>query len=167
MQKQEAEAALFQGLLAVAEGSIAPCRTLPVTGLVLRGLVGLTDRVLAEALQTMKGLRWVGFGFSCVCVWGGGGMCDSGSHHCKPISKCFWGVCVCVCVGGGGGGGQLLRGVVGLTDRVLAEALQTMKGLGWAFHHFVACNSVVVRSYLVLWVVMKGGSSFVSLGVHA
>jgi hypothetical protein len=24
-----------------------------------KGLVGLTDRVLAEALQTMKGLRWV------------------------------------------------------------------------------------------------------------
>jgi len=60
MHKAEAEASLFRGLVAVAEGSVASCRTTPVTGLVLRGLVGATDRVVAEALQALKGLRWVG-----------------------------------------------------------------------------------------------------------
>lgn len=57
MHKQEAEAALFKGLMAVAEGSTASCRRVPVTGLILRGLVGVTDRLLAEALQNLKGLR--------------------------------------------------------------------------------------------------------------
>jgi hypothetical protein len=59
MHKAEAEAALFRGVLAVSEGSAAPCRQGPVTGLVLRGLVGATDRSLAEALNSLKGLRCV------------------------------------------------------------------------------------------------------------
>lgn len=57
MHRQEAEASLFRGILAVAEGSTTPCRTVPVTGLILRGLVGVSDRLLAEALQNLKGLR--------------------------------------------------------------------------------------------------------------
>jgi hypothetical protein len=70
MHKAEAEASLFRGVLAVAEGSTAPCRTVPVTGLILRGLVGVTDRLVAEALQNLKGLRWAcgGLGFA-ACLY--------------------------------------------------------------------------------------------------
>jgi hypothetical protein len=42
--------------------------------------------------------------------------------------------------------GQLRWGLVGLTDRVLAEALQTTKGLRWAFHHHVFVL------YLAFWI---------------
>ena len=78
MHRQEAESSLFRGLLAVAEGSVSPGRTLPVTGLVLRGLVGLTDRVLAEALQTLKGLRW-----GCVYTDGIPGLAANSTQQVK------------------------------------------------------------------------------------
>lgn len=58
MHKQEAEANIFKAVLAVAAGSTSAVRQQPVSGLVLKGLVGATDRVLAEALQQLKGLRW-------------------------------------------------------------------------------------------------------------
>lgn len=57
MHKDEAEVSLFKTLLAVAEGAAKPGRQAHVRGLVLRGLVGATDRVLAEALQSLHGLR--------------------------------------------------------------------------------------------------------------
>lgn len=58
MHKQEAEANLWKAVLAVSAGdSGAGSREQPVKGLVLKGLVGATDRVLAEALQSLKGLR--------------------------------------------------------------------------------------------------------------
>jgi hypothetical protein len=57
MHKQEAEAALFRGLVAVADGSRSSGRTAPISSLVLRRLVGATDRVVAEALQNLKHLR--------------------------------------------------------------------------------------------------------------
>lgn len=57
MHKQEAEANLWKAVLAVSEGDGGSGRELPVKGLVLKGLVGATDRVLAEALQNLKGLR--------------------------------------------------------------------------------------------------------------
>eukprot|EP00775_Hariotina_reticulata_P012817 gene12817-12944_t len=60
MQKQEAEAELFRALVAVAEAAASPSRQqAAVKGLVLKGLVGATDRLLAEALQQLKGLRSV------------------------------------------------------------------------------------------------------------
>eukprot|EP00878_Enallax_costatus_P019112 GHUV01020152.1.p1 GENE.GHUV01020152.1~~GHUV01020152.1.p1 ORF type:complete len:621 (+),score=236.83 GHUV01020152.1:235-2097(+) len=57
MHKQAAEANLWKVVLAVSEGDSGSVRERPVKGLVLKGLVGATDRVLAEALQNLKGLR--------------------------------------------------------------------------------------------------------------
>jgi hypothetical protein len=58
MHKQEAEANMFKAVVAVAEASVTPARQQqPITGLVMRGLVGATDRVLAEALSSLKHLR--------------------------------------------------------------------------------------------------------------
>ena len=58
MQKQEAEAELFRALMAVAEAAAAQRRQqAAMKGLVLKGLIGATDRLLAEALQQLKGLR--------------------------------------------------------------------------------------------------------------
>jgi hypothetical protein len=57
MRAADAEADLFQALLAVAEGGSHPSRTSQVQGLVLRGLAGATDRVVAEALSSLRHLR--------------------------------------------------------------------------------------------------------------
>jgi hypothetical protein len=58
MHKQEAEANMFKAVVAVAEASATPARQQqPITGLVMRGLVGATDKVLAEALASLKHLR--------------------------------------------------------------------------------------------------------------
>jgi hypothetical protein len=57
LQLEDAEAELFRCVMAVAEGEGNSRRSAPVTGLVLRGLLGLTDRVVADILQTFKHLR--------------------------------------------------------------------------------------------------------------
>eukprot|EP00879_Flechtneria_rotunda_P013445 GHRR01014038.1.p1 GENE.GHRR01014038.1~~GHRR01014038.1.p1 ORF type:complete len:724 (+),score=273.34 GHRR01014038.1:1101-3272(+) len=57
MHKQEAEVSLYKAVLAVAEAASTGSRAGSVKGLVLKGLVGCTDRVLVEVLSNMKGLR--------------------------------------------------------------------------------------------------------------
>ena len=57
LQLEDAESELFRCVMAVAEGGSSSRRAVPVTGLVLRGLVGLTDRIVADILQTFKHLR--------------------------------------------------------------------------------------------------------------
>lgn len=57
MQKQEAEANLYRTVLAVCEADGGVGRDVSIQGLVLKGLVGVTDKVLMEALQGLRGLR--------------------------------------------------------------------------------------------------------------